>query len=159
MRRYKGFTLIELLVVIAIIGILAALSLFGLQGSFENSRDTQRKSDLKQFQASLESYANKKNGLYPLRSTSAASTDTLCTDLGLTGCPQDPKYNAADASTPFYKYQTPPPGGLAFEGTAAATNYVLWMDPESSTNYWVVCSNGKSGENPSAPSGGVCPLP
>jgi prepilin-type N-terminal cleavage/methylation domain-containing protein len=154
----KGFTLIELLVVIAIIGILAAASIFGIQGVFENSRDTQRKSDLKQYQTALENYANKNNGLYPRRDLSTGQPDSvLCGDLGLTSCPTDPLYDA-DTQLPVYRYQTETCGTAA---EACATRYVLWATLEDQVDgvYWVVCSNGKVGATDSTPSGGNCPLP
>ncbi|MDP3918243.1 MAG: prepilin-type N-terminal cleavage/methylation domain-containing protein [Candidatus Woesebacteria bacterium] len=52
----KGFTLIELLVVISIIGILIAVSIFGLSGAREAARDARRKSDLQLIQSGLEIY-------------------------------------------------------------------------------------------------------
>ena len=52
----RGFTLIELLVVISIIGILIGLSIFGLQGARESSRDGKRKADLEQIRSGLEIY-------------------------------------------------------------------------------------------------------
>ena len=52
----KGFTLIELLVVVSIIGILIALSIFGLQGARESSRDARRKADLETIRSGLEIY-------------------------------------------------------------------------------------------------------
>lgn len=53
-RNNKGFTLIELLVVISIIGILVALSIFGLNGAKESARDAKRKADLEQVRSGLE---------------------------------------------------------------------------------------------------------
>jgi len=52
----KGFTLIELLVVIAIIGGLSALLLPNFMSARERTRDSQRKSDLRQIQKALEMY-------------------------------------------------------------------------------------------------------
>lgn len=52
----KGFTLIELLVVISIIGILLALSIFGLQGARESARDSKRKADLELIRSGIEIY-------------------------------------------------------------------------------------------------------
>ena len=58
--KYKvqrsGFTLIELLVVISIIGILLGLSVFGLQGARQSSRDARRKADLEQIRSGLEMF-------------------------------------------------------------------------------------------------------
>lgn len=52
----KGFTLIELLVVIGIIGLLSAVIVPNFMGARERSRDTQRKSDVRQLQKALEMY-------------------------------------------------------------------------------------------------------
>lgn len=155
--RKEGFTLIELLVVIAIIGILAALALVSFTATQRQARDTQRKSDLKQFQTSLENYANINNGFYPSRTSTQNASTTVCTDLGLTGCPVDPKFSS-DASY-YYKYESNG-GGSA---TVTATQYVLWSKLEAITNYFVICSGGKAGTKPvsgwSDPAGGTCPLP
>lgn len=59
-----GFTLIETLVVITIIGIILALSTFGLQGARKATRDAQRKSDLEAIRSALELYKSD-NGQYP----------------------------------------------------------------------------------------------
>lgn len=62
----KGFTLIELLVVIAIISALSLLLLPNFMAIREKTRDTTRKSDLKQIQVSLELYKqNQTSPIYP----------------------------------------------------------------------------------------------
>ena len=157
-KACEGFTLIELLVVISVIGILASIALVSFGPAQKQARDTQRKSDIRQYQSSLENFANKGNGLYPSRpdASGARLSTTLCTDLGMTACPEDPKY-AADA-TYVYKYQS---DGTVSDGTAVATKYVLWAKLENSTNYWVNCSNGKVGtkaQSGFSVSGGTCPL-
>lgn len=154
LRSNQGFTLIEILVVISIIGILIAISIFGLQGTFEGARDSRRKSDLKQFQNSLETFGAKNNSLFPARS-SLATDATLCTDVGLTGCPTDPK-------TGSYSYCT---DGAINTGAAGAQNYVLWAtveNPASPVTYWIACSNGKTGAGTTVPTCGAsfnCRLP
>jgi len=52
----RAFTLIELLVVISIIGILLALSIFGLQGARESARDANRKTDIELIRSGIEIY-------------------------------------------------------------------------------------------------------
>lgn len=54
--KQNGFTLIELLIVISIIGVLAALLMANFVGVRQRARDAQRKSDVRQIQASLELY-------------------------------------------------------------------------------------------------------
>lgn len=64
MKKRLGFTLIELLVVIAIIGTLSAILLPNFMAVRERSRDSQRKSDLKQMQKALELY-RQDNNVFP----------------------------------------------------------------------------------------------
>jgi prepilin-type N-terminal cleavage/methylation domain-containing protein len=65
--RGSGFTLIELLVVISIIGVLIAISAFGLQGARETSRDSTRKTDTELIRSGIEIYKSDCNG-YPVGS-------------------------------------------------------------------------------------------
>ena len=67
-----GFTLIELLVVISIIGILIGLSVFGLQGAREVSRDSKRKADLELIRSGIEIYKSDCNS-YPAGSGDPAA--------------------------------------------------------------------------------------
>lgn len=150
-----GFTLVEMLVVISIIGVLASLTLVSFTSTQKSARDTQRKSDLKQYATALEGYASSGNGLYPERSSTVSAQSTLCTDLAITSCPQDPK-EISDA-TYYYKYQS---DGAA-TGTAKATKFVLWAKIEKTTDNWVICSDGKIGtksQSGFSVSGGTCPI-
>lgn len=69
----KGFTLIEILVVLSIIGIILGLSIFGLQGARESSRDAKRKSDLEAIRANIELYKSDCDS-YPLILPAPAGT-------------------------------------------------------------------------------------
>lgn len=144
-----GFTLIELLVVIAIIGILATLAFISYTGVQKKARDTQRKSDLKQYQTELESFANNNNGLFPAYPSGTSVYDNLCSDLGLTNCNDDPKKVATD-NAPLYQYIS---DGTATQSDAA--NYILWADLEDG-EYWWVCSGGKSGVADDGPDDSDC---
>lgn len=153
----KGFTLIELLVVISIIGLLAGLVTVSFTTAQKQTRDAVRKSDIKQYSTSLETYANSHNGFYPMRNATVPASTTLCADLSMTNCPVDPKY--AQDNSYIYNYQS---DGTASNGTAAALQYVLWAKLEnvSTATYWVACSNGKLGTATSGipPTGGTCPI-
>lgn len=92
--RSNGFTLIELLVVISIIGVLVAVSIFGLSGARESARDARRKSDLELIKSGLEIYKADCNA-YPatLGTTLIGSgTPTSCSasNTYITTVPLDP---------------------------------------------------------------------
>ncbi len=94
----KGFTLIELLVVISIIGILIALSIFGLMGARESSRDAKRKADLELIRSGLEIYKSDCNA-YPAPVNNAVSSPLVgsgspatcaATNTYIASVPKDP---------------------------------------------------------------------
>ena len=77
-KNNSGFTLIELLVVISIIGILMALSIFGLLGARQSARDAKRKADLEQIRSGLEMYKSDcTKNKYLIQSTAGAFPDSL----------------------------------------------------------------------------------
>lgn len=148
----SAFTLIELLVVISIIGILAAMITVSFTASQRQARDAQRKSDLIQYRTALESYASKSNGLYVV-SAAGPATGNLCTALVNAGvltstsnCPEDPRYKSTDTN-PYLQYQYQ---------SDVSTRYALWAQLENTASYWVVCSNGTSFSQASAPSISSC---
>jgi prepilin-type N-terminal cleavage/methylation domain-containing protein len=152
-----GFTLIELLVVISIIGVLAGLVLVSFVRPQKQTRDVARKSDLKQYQTALETFANTSGGFYPSFNKPSSASTSLCTPLGMT-CPgpQDSRYEQ-DASFSYF-YQSNGSDG----GVADATEYVLWAKLENKEAYWVICASGQTGEVEvaewSEPTDGSCPL-
>lgn len=155
-KRQYGFTFLELIIVIAIIGLLTTFFISTSSGSTKKARDARRKSDIKQYQNALEVFASKNNTLYPSQTAAGGvqASTTLCTNLTLTGCSEDP----LNANNPAisYKYQTNGTGS----GSVTGTQYVLWAQLEATTGFWIVCSNGKTGQLASANiAGGTCPLP
>lgn len=144
-----------MLVVISIIGILTTLALASFTKSQKQARDTQRKSDLRQYQTSLEIFSNENDGLYTSRiSANGVTISLLCSDIGLASCFEDPK----NTDPYIYKYVSNGTGS----GQINATEYSIWSGLEATgatTTYWVVCSNGNNGESTTAPSAtNVCPL-
>jgi len=147
----QGFTLIELLVVISVIGILAGIAIISFSGAQKQARDSQRKSDLRQYQNALEIFANKNNGNYPSKTDMVDLSSTICSDISLEDCPEDPRNEEDEIYT--YRYQS----------DADGLNYVLWTAIEnvSKPTYWVVCSQGRNGtttETNLPPTDGECPL-
>lgn len=141
----KGFTLVELLVVISVIGVLSTLVLVSFGPVQKQARDTQRKSDIKQYQSSLESYANKTDGIYVISET-ATDPSGFCDELtGTETCPQDPK-EGEDGY------------GYNMITDSAGSAYVLWALLENTEGYWVACSTGKVGVDDLEPSSSTCPL-
>lgn len=142
-QQTAGFTMLEIIMVTGIISLLAGFILLTFPGSQKRARDTQRKSDMKQYQTALETYANKSNGLYPVASGNLSS---ICGSLGLSGV-------ACPAGSPAYQYRA----------DAGGRRYVMWATLESLaaggvTQYFVVCSDGLSKEHKTVPTGSNCPL-
>ena len=92
-----GFSLIELLVVISIIGILMALSLFGISSSREASRDAVRKGDLELIRGGLEIYKADCNDYpasitkdQPLVGDGTPASTCLAANTYISSVPKDP---------------------------------------------------------------------
>lgn len=147
----QGFTMIEMLVVISIIGILAALALVSFTNTQKQARDSQRKSELKQYQTALENYATKNTSLYPAYPGGTAADGSLCGDLALGSCPVDPK----NVSPHIYRYIS----NGTIGDTATVYSFFVGLEKSTTITYWVVCSTGKNGESTTIPTGGnICPL-
>lgn len=138
----KGFTLIEILLTIGILAVVFSIAVLNFPGVQAGARDTRKKSDLKQYQTSLESYANRNNGFYPSYNANRVIDANLCTALTITGtCVQDTFF--------AYRYFSNGTGMVGGVPSASATNYTLYGTLEKryggQSYYWVVCSNGQSG--------------
>lgn len=116
----RGFTLMELLVVIAILGILATIGLGAFASSQTKSRDSRRKTDLKNIAVALETYYND-NAAYPV----ADATTHEIVGCGTTAAPTTCGW-----------------------GTAWTKNGVVYMSTipidKTAYNYYYVSADGKS---------------
>jgi general secretion pathway protein G len=104
--KKNGFTLIELLVTISIIGVLAALSLFAIDGARKSARDSRRKADLESIRSALEIYKSDCN-YYP--TLASPPSGQLVGDNSTTACSVSNKYLTAfptdpQSSTRVYSY-------------------------------------------------------
>jgi len=120
-----GFTLIELLVVISIIGILIGLSVFGLQGARETSRDAKRKSDLEQIRSGIEIYKSDCNH-YPIAfgdpTDSAVLGSSLVGDGSTPSCSTNNTYInqvPTDPTSPNLHYIYSSVDGITYEVCAS----------------------------------------
>jgi type II secretory pathway pseudopilin PulG len=134
--------MIELLVSISIIGILAGIALVSFTGAQRQARDSERKSDLTQYQAYLESYANANDGFYPIYASTTSLVSVCETDLGASTCPED------ETTGQTYLYMS------NFDGT----KYAIWASLEGSGQYWTACSNGRVGQAATTTTNGDCPV-
>ena len=158
-NKIQGFTIIELMIVIVMIASIALLFINTFPGAMKSARDTQRRSDLKQYQTAIERFANSKDSFYPAltNDTGTRASTTLCGLIGLSSgdCPEDPRYITNPSTWTFYKYESDGTVGLV-----NATNYVLWARLEREVGqFFVVCSDGSSGYAAAEPSttNGICP--
>ena len=114
-KACQGFTLIELLVVISIIGILIALSVFGLTGARESSRDARRKADLELVRSGIEIYHSDCNG-YPAATYTTNWPATIVGSGSPTSCLVTNTYlsSPSDPNSPirFYRYSS---AGVTYE--------------------------------------------
>ncbi len=137
--KNKAFTLIELLITITIVGILSAITAMSFINPPKLARDATRKSDIKQYQTLLENYANKNSGLY-VATSETVNPSSICATLGSTNCPNDPTT------------------GQQYYLNSTTTSYVVWAKLEKPVQYFIVCSTGKVGQSPTAPSSSTCPI-
>lgn len=155
----RGFTLVELLVVIAIISLIATMGFVSYSGNQKAARDSRRRSDLRQYQELLESYANKNNNYYPARSSGTTFTPSSSGICGVLGIPVNCPVGFKSDTDSTYDYRYRSNTGSLTDFSATATSYVVWtkMENVNTTTYYIICSNGKVGFVSSAP-GGNCPL-
>jgi len=143
-----GFTMIELLMVTVVLSVVVGMVVLGFPASQQRARDTERRNNIKQYQIALESFANNNTGLYPVQSP-VGNLCGRCGDINLGSCGD----STCPTGDPAYRYVT----------DAGGIDYVMWVELEApplggGTEYFIVCSNGVSGEDTTVPSSSVCPL-
>jgi prepilin-type N-terminal cleavage/methylation domain-containing protein len=136
----KGFTLIELLVVITIVGILIALSVFGLQGSRESSRDARRKADLELIRSGIEIYKSDCLG-YPVATYTTNWPSSIVGDGTPVACAATNVYVSppTDPQSPerYYIYTS---DGTTYEMCAALEQGTGTVTCGGSSNCGVTCN-------------------
>jgi len=145
MKRHnkpQGFTLIELLLVMAVVGVMGTFFINSYPSGRKRAQDSVIKTDLSQYQSSLETYANLNSGVYPT-STSESTMGSICSYLNTNACTSTDALN--------YRYHS------------SGSFYYIWAELQTSsttgeTVYYVVCSSGARGEIEIQPSGNECPL-
>lgn len=135
----KGFTLIELLIVISIIGILVALSTFGLNNARQSSRDTKRKTDLETIRAGLEQYRADCD-TYPL--PKGGSPGSVLAVIGLSLVGDGSSTGCAATNTYISSMPTDPIGSNYYEYYSNGTTYRLCATQETTSVIASGCTTG-----------------
>ena len=138
-RKSEGFTLIELLVVIAIVGILAGFLMANFIGVRERARDGQRKSDLRQIQAALETYISDQ-GIYPPDPLPACGS--ALTDGGTPPITYMEKIPCDPLNTGQYRYSYDRLSGNISYGLFACLENVNDSQKDSPSNNATYCTGG-----------------
>ncbi len=127
LRSNKGFTLIELMIVVVIIGILAAIAIPNFMGMTNRAKVAQVKSTMHTCQVTIEDFATRNNGVYPVDDTTAAADGALdFLDLLPSGAyPNNPFTGAATVVAWGAALGTQPPAGAGNEGAVQINTAAL----------------------------------
>lgn len=133
----------EMLMAIGIIAVVSAIGLMTYGNAQKRARDSKRISDLNQYRAALENFANSTGNLYPYAQGNSRDGTGIFSPSGplqsyMTGFPVDPR-NSGRLYYRYYPWPTASPG---------ADRWVLWACPEAgATQYgYEVCSTGQTGQ-------------
>ncbi len=112
-RSNSGFSLLELLVVLSIMAILVTLSISSFSTAQRKSRDSKRKSDIRQIQGSLEQYYAVCGYKYPTPAGGFFNSINCPTPplSIMPTVPTDPRQ-----TTPYYCGPTPSPSNCNSNG-------------------------------------------
>ncbi|MBP6979744.1 prepilin-type N-terminal cleavage/methylation domain-containing protein [Candidatus Curtissbacteria bacterium] len=129
LKNRLGFTLIEVLVVVGILGILITLVIVAVNPArqLQQTRNTQRASDLKAVQTALEAY-RVANNIYPLSTV----------DNQITGAPWGEDWSGYLSNVP----QDPTDGHTYSYVSTDGTNYQLYADFEGTPPESLACGAG-----------------
>lgn len=144
----KGFTIFELLIVITIIGAIIIMGFGNYSGAQKRTRDTRRKSDLKQIRTAIELFRQDKNPpAYPADSAIPApgSVWSAGGNIYMNAVPGDPRGQPFS----FYHYDnTSVTSNLTYKLCACLENV---NDPDGSvgdceSGIGYVCASGRKYE-------------
>ena len=129
LKKYSGFTLIEVLVVVGILGVLITLVIVAVNPSrqLQQTRDTQRASDLKSMQTALEA-SRVANNIYPLSTV----------DFQITGAPWGGSWAGYLGTVPRDPVASRTYAYVSTDGT----NYQLYADFEGTPPSEFACAGG-----------------
>jgi general secretion pathway protein G len=138
-KEEEGFTLIELLIVIVVLGILAAVTVFGLSGTASQSAVSACKSDARTVEVAVDAFhANDSSGLWPasLEDLTAPGVVTATNPTPVAGQPAGvaPYLRSAPSNLPHYSIvlASPATGQVNVEVPAATppgTNFDITPNP------------------------------
>lgn len=150
--KTKAFTLIELLVVIAIIGILATVVIASLNSARNKGADAAVKANLNTVRAQAELYYDVIGKYSPGTGAYTGNCITIGTvfkdDSNLTLT--DPITSAIEAA-----YQAGGATGKSCRLNDSRTQYAVFIQLKTSSNYWCIDSTGAAREVSALPASGV----
>lgn len=140
-KTQGGFTLIELLIVVAIIAVLSSLLMTNFVAIRQRSRDSQRKSELRQIQSALELYRSD-IGSYPSAPLYTGNNCNASLASGGTTYMQNVPCDPLDSKNT--KYQYTPYGSPSITGYCLRACLENSSDSQSDTNSGVNINSGCS---------------
>ena len=105
----QGFTLVELLIVVVVLGILAAVTVFGLSGTTGTSHQAACNSDVRSVEVAVEAYHANNNPTWPPNMAALIAPDPRANDAPyLRTLPADTHYAITTDGQPAHVHGTCP---------------------------------------------------